>query len=117
MAGSGNKILFIILGVIGALGVLTVGCCVGISMFGLNALTTAVEDGYADHELVQEHLGEIQDISTNFNDTGESADGMAFDVEGSKADGQIIVYDQIGDRFGNAELHVDGQTYDLGPSN
>ena len=114
--GSGSKILLIILGVFGLLGLLTIGCCVGISMFGIGALTTAVKDGYADHELVRQHIGEINNISTNFSDTGETDGGMVFDVEGSKASGQIVVYQQQGDRFGDGELRVGGQTYDLGPS-
>ena len=114
-SGSGSKVLLIVLGVIGALGLLTVGCCVGIAMFSGNVMSDAVKDAYGDNRLVVEHIGEIEDISADFSGTGGS-EGMVFNVEGSKADGQIVVYDQRGQEFGNGDLIVGGQTFELGPS-
>ena len=114
--GSGMKVVWIILGVIVGLGVLTIGCCVGISMMGIGALETAVTDGYGSHPDVVQHIGQINDISANFEDTGATNGGMVFDVEGTNGSGQIVVYEQVNDKFGDAQLIVGGQTYELGPS-
>ena len=114
---SGGKIILIILGVCGGFVVLGCGCCIGLGFFGLNFLGEMVKEGYGDHEAVVEHIGEIESINVNFEDTDQAdGGGMVFDVEGSKGNGQIVVYDQQDESFGDADLRVNGEVINLGPS-
>jgi hypothetical protein len=110
-------VLVIVLPVL-AVAVLFLGCC-GLMGFGAFAAfqvpAEAVKQQYANHPVIQEHIGEIQSVSINLGATGQeqqkSADDggatpgstlMVFDIRGSKGSGQIIAEQQPGDPPGQA---------------
>jgi hypothetical protein len=96
-----NWLLIIGIGVgVLALGGAALGvCCCGGGALAFPALTQVVGDEVAkqvkDDPAIQEHIGDIEKITYNFTESMEaSADGderMAFDVEGSKGSGLLIV--------------------------
>jgi hypothetical protein len=96
-----NWLLIIGIGV----GVLALGgaglgvCCCGGGALAFPALTQVVADEVAtqvaDDPAIQEHIGTIEEITYNWNESMEaSSEGderMAFDVSGSKGSGLLIV--------------------------
>ena len=111
---SATKIVLIILGIVGGLGLLGCGCCGGVWYWGVSNLSNVVKEQYSTHPTFQDKIGEVQKFSTNLTATGEQGQGaLVFDVKGSKGSGQLIVRDQQGASFGSATLIVDGKSYPL----
>ncbi|HEV7282105.1 MAG TPA: hypothetical protein VGN57_18020 [Pirellulaceae bacterium] len=113
-----------------AVGVLALGgaafgiCCCGGGALAIPALTQVVGDEVAkqvaDDPVIQERIGDIEKITYNFGESMEaSSDGgemMAFDVEGSKGDGLLIIEgdnngDQLNITYG--ELVMPDGTFNL----
>ena len=91
--------------------------------FGMDIVTSGVQEQVAGTPAMQEHIGDIQSFSVNFVETGEAAneygddDVLAFDVKGSKGSGQVIVKTSPGpDGSPNvvwAKLRTGGEEFDI----
>jgi len=110
-----NWVLWVILG-IGGVGVAMLVCCGGLAYFGLDVVNQVVEVQFADHPAVVEHIGDLEDVSTNFLATGNESekrgeDYLVFEVKGSKGNGKIIAGKQNKGtgQFQYAELIVNGE--------
>ena len=86
--------------ILGILGVLTVGgifvCCGGgyfMFRFGTQAVADAVKSSISADPVIQEHIGNITDISMNLTATGAAGGGdkMVLDIKGDKGTGQVEV--------------------------
>ena len=120
---SGGCVIWAIL--LGA-GLMLLLCCGGgalIMRFGMQIITTQVEDQLADNPILREHVGEIEsfelDWTRSFAD--EDDDTFIYQVRGSKGEGRVTVK-HITDDDGNeeileAELRLSsGEVVDLMPS-
>ena len=119
----GNKMVWIlgILGGLSAVGVL-VCCGGGYLMFraGTGVLSEAFKAQLEGNPVIAEHLGHIETMDINFTRTGQESQGgqerLAFDVEGPKGSGVlIVVQDQTdGTSIQSAELVLrDGTRLDV----
>ena len=86
--------------ILGILGVLTVGgifvCCGGgyfMFRFGTQAVADAVKSSISTDPVIQEHIGNITDLSMNLTATGAAGGGdkMVLDIKGDKGTGQVEV--------------------------
>jgi len=86
--------------ILGILGVLTIGgalvCCGGsyfAFQFGTQVVADAVKTSIAADPAIQEHIGNITDISMNLTATGAVGGGnkMVLDLKGDKGTGQVEV--------------------------
>jgi len=86
--------------ILGILGVLTVGgalvCCGGsyfAFQFGTQVVAEAVKTSISADPAIQEHIGDITDISVNLTATGAVGGGnkMVLDLKGEKGTGQVEV--------------------------
>ena len=130
-AKKSNTWLWILLGVGGVLILGCCGCFGAISFFGKGALDAGmgmvaeqIKPGLNADPVVQEHLGEIQEMSWDLMATGEASKGdgpdkVVWDVKGSKGEGQITgEMDQTGGaaRLKNGVLRMkDGTEHILTP--
>lgn len=110
-----NTWLWILLGVGGVLLIGCCGCMGAMAMFGKTAMDAGmgmvaqqIRPGLDNDPVVQEHLGEIEEMNWNLMATGEAnqnnggQDVLVWDVKGTKGEGQIIgALDQTG---GTAKL-------------
>ena len=116
----------IIMSGIGILSVITVlACCgggYGIFYFSMNFIADAVKSDVQDDPSIQQHIGDIESLSINMEETSEvqideGKRTYAFDIEGTKGSGQLIakVVEQGGDEIGveSGRLIVDGEEYPL----
>jgi hypothetical protein len=113
---SGGKIALIVIGIIGALGLLSCGGCVGLYFFGVNAMEEEYADSLAQYPAVRQHLGEIRELDFQLMKSGEHADENAyvFDVVGSKASGTVTIWDDGYDNIVAAKLRLkSGKEIDL----
>ena len=120
-SGSGCGIWFWIFGGVIGVGLAGVCCCGGVIYFGMQVVTEGVGEQLCHHPTVVEHIGEVEQFSFNFMETGNaegSGDVLVFDVKGSKGTG-LIYCEQIPDSEGNpeilwAELRLpDGRKFEL----
>jgi hypothetical protein len=106
-------------------GFLLLVCCGGGALlvgFGLQIVTTEIEDQLSGNPILQEHVGEVQsfemDWSRSFAD--EDDDTFIYQVQGTKGEGRVTVK-HITDDDGNevilsAQLRLpNGETVDLMP--
>lgn len=86
--------------ILGILGVLTVGgifvCCGGgyfAFRFGTQAVAEAVKSSISTDPVIQEHIGNITDLSMNLTATGAAGGGdkIVLDIKGDKGTGQVEV--------------------------
>jgi len=89
-------------------GLMLLLCCGGgalIMRFGMQIITTQVEDQLADNPILREHIGEIEsfelDWTRSFAD--EDDDTFIYQVRGSKGEGRVTVK-HITDDDGNEEI-------------
>ncbi len=120
--GAGGKTVVLILAIVG--GLLVVGClaCGGLFYFGFNAAMDAagqvVKEQFADHPVIQEHLGGIETSKPNLMDTAEiqqefGENHMAFDVSGPQGSGTLVVRQVAGDQFEGRVLRTPDGTFEL----
>jgi hypothetical protein len=106
-------------------GFLLLVCCGGGALlvrFGLQIVTTEVEDQLSDNPVLREHIGDVQsfemDWSRSFAD--EDDDTFVYQVRGTKGEGRVTVKhitDDDGDEvILSAQLRLpSGETIDLMP--
>ncbi|MCH5377557.1 MAG: hypothetical protein JJ992_26670 [Planctomycetes bacterium] len=106
-------------------GLMLLLCCGGgalVVRFGMQIITTQVEDQLADNPVLKEHIGEIEafdlDWSRSFAD--EDDDTFVYQVRGTKGEGRVTVKhitDDSGDQeIVSASLRLSsGETFDLKP--
>jgi hypothetical protein len=111
--------------IVAGVGLLLLMCCGGgvlLVGFGLQIVTTEIEDQLSGNPILQEHIGEVQsfemDWSRSFAD--EDDDTFIYQVRGTQGEGRVTVKHITGDD-GNevilsAELRLpNGETIDLMP--
>jgi hypothetical protein len=97
-----NKVLYIILGIVGVVAVLAgLCCCVGpgaLFFFGKGVLNEAMANELRGNATFREHLGDLQSCNMSLVATGEVGEEgvVAFDVVGSKGSGLVIARMQEG---------------------
>ncbi len=106
-------------------GLMLLVCCGGgalIVRFGMQIITTQIEDQLADNAILKEQLGEIEsfelDWSRSFAD--EDDDTFIYQVRGSKGQGRVtvkhITNDAGDEEILSAELRLSsGETFNLMP--
>lgn len=120
-SGNGFKIFLWVTGILGGIGLLCVGCGVGMWFFSISMLNSLITSQFGDHPVVVEQIGELESSSLNFWDSVEEKEAsgrhdnvFVFDVQGKNGSGQIIVAEQVGDRFDEATFVTDdGREFDL----
>jgi len=117
-----NKTLFIILGVVGGLGVLGCACCGigGYSMFnlGMSAIGDAVADELRQNDRFIEEMGQLQSSEINFMRSTEyqganpgSANTYVVEVTATGGAGDVIAQvDQRGADFSFRQLKLQKST-------
>jgi hypothetical protein len=119
--GSGMKIVWIVLGVLGVLGLL---CCGGFTWFGswiMGVGAEAIAKQVEHTPAMQDHIGKLESASMNLVATGEYAQKhrneknvAVIDVTGSKGSGQLLVKTGPGNSIEWAKLRLDsGEEFDL----
>jgi hypothetical protein len=111
--------------IVAGAGFLLLMCCGGGALlvgFGLQIVTTEIEDQLSGNPILQEHIGEVQsfemDWSRSFAD--EDDDTFIYQVQGTKGEGRVTVKHITGED-GNevilsAQLRLpSGETIDLMP--
>lgn len=95
--GSGNRTLFLILGIVSAITVLGALVCCGLGYFGVQMVGTELARQYQPQiqnspEIV-EHIGEIQEMALDLQGAQRAGEpgAMVFSVRGTKGSGQIVV--------------------------
>ncbi|QDT38981.1 hypothetical protein Pan189_33810 [Stratiformator vulcanicus] len=118
--GKGCLIAGIILGILGlgALGLII--CCGGGFYAIMGVMSQAVEEEMRQNEVIAEHVGEVTSFSFNYGDTFGGENRLIFDIEGTKAGGQVIMeVDQNApqeEQIQGGRLILDnGDEYDLFP--
>lgn len=114
---SSNKIVIFIIAGIGFL--IMAGCC-GFVFWGYGLFTDQAKDALNDNPVIQEHIGEIEEIETDFTATGnaEGEDVFVFRIKGSKGSGvvtaEFISTGPESEEVRSGTLELDsGETYDL----
>ena len=120
-----NWVLIILstIGVLSLVGVLA--CCgggVGLFYFSMNYIADIVSNEVKDDPTVQRHIGEIESLTINMEQTSEvqNYEGKrtyAFDIEGTNGSGQLVVtvVDKGNDEMGveSGRLIIDGEEHPL----
>lgn len=95
---SGMKIVWILLGAFGVLGLVCCGGCAFFGFWGMNKGAELIAQALSDAPAVKEHIGEIESASINYTATAEYKEQypdaenlVVVDVKGSKGSGQLIV--------------------------
>ena len=123
---SSNKSLWIVLGVVLALAIGgAVVCCGGVVLlgrWGLDMVGQDIAGQLRDDPIIQEEIGEIEEISVDLIASGVHTDQETFiyDVEGTKGSGQLTVKsvttDDGGEEIITASLRTaDGRQRQLRP--
>ena len=91
---SALPMVFIVLGGLGLLAV--VACCGGgiwMANFGMSIVSAEIANQLEDHPQIQEHVGDIVSLDVDWAKSmaEEGDDVFVFDLEGSKASGELIV--------------------------
>lgn len=118
---SGMKIVWILLGLFGVLGLVCCGGCVGFTFWGMSAGAKEIAKQVEGTPAMQEHIGTVESASMNLTATAQYAqenpgsDNVAvIDVKGSKGSGQLIVKTGGGNTIQWAKLRLDsGEEFDL----
>lgn len=71
-------------------------CCgagVWVIQFGMNVISADIENQLRDHPQIKEHVGEIQTLEVDWGKSlaEDDYDIWTYDIEGSKARGEVIV--------------------------
>jgi hypothetical protein len=100
---SGMKIVLIVMGIFGALGLLCCGGFVAIAYYGKSGMESQVRSMVETNPDFMSEIGTVQSFTTNFMASGEEAqkgnDGaLVFDVVGSEGKGRLIVQQEPGSK-------------------
>jgi hypothetical protein len=68
-----------------------------------------------DHPVIQEHIGEIQEVSVNIAGTGATDDDSeVYDLRGTKGSGELTAYFDDDHNFISGTLRLpSGETYEI----
>lgn len=119
MSGSNNNNKTVILILAGCGFLIVAGCC-GFAFWGWGLFTDQAKDALNANPVIQEHIGNIESIETDFTATGnaEGDDVFVFRIKGPKGSGVVTAEfistgaDSEEVRSGTLELDS-GETYDL----
>lgn len=113
----------IILAVVGVIGVVCLLVCCGggiwVVRFGMSVVSADIENQLRDHPEIQEHVGTIQSLEVDWAKSmaEDDYDIWTYDVEGSKASGELVVEstsDDEGEVIVSATLRLStGETIEL----
>ncbi|HRX78634.1 MAG: hypothetical protein H6821_12815 [Planctomycetaceae bacterium] len=87
----------IILAAVGGFGLFMILVCCGagvwVIQFGMNVISADIENQLRDHPQIKEHVGEIQTLEVDWGKSlaEDDYDIWTYDIEGSKARGEVIV--------------------------
>ncbi len=123
--GGGKTFLWVIAilcggGLLG--GLVCCGVLYGLFSFGIDVLTESYKEQLAGDPVIVEHIGEIESLEMSLSKTAaeaENTDGdmMAFEVEGTKGSGTLLIeQDNAGDGTGIESAILvtpDGQRHDV----
>jgi hypothetical protein len=102
-----------LLGGLGIAGVLFVGCCGGMIFWGMSQANAVIGDALkqevAGHPAVEQHLGNIESLSTNYQQTGEETQKRGSGVN-------VLVIDAKGSN-GNKAKFIAEQSPSPAPGN
>jgi hypothetical protein len=111
--------------VVAGAGFLLLMCCGGGALlvgFGLQMVTTEIEDQLAGNPILQEHIGEVQSFEMDWSRSFAHEDDETFiyRVQGTKGEGRVTVKQITGDDGNEVILSAElwlpsGETIDLLP--
>jgi hypothetical protein len=115
------KVVLLVLGGLGCLGLLLVLVCAGFGWFGLKMVKDQAQVALQQNPVIQEHIGEIESIEMNViaaGAQGGAAGGggaFVFDLVGSKGSGQAAVEldTTAGVALRRGTLTIAGETFEL----
>lgn len=119
-ARKSRKVLWIVLGSVSGVMLLTCFCCIGVVLFGLGAIEDEVRPQLAGDATLQEQIGELEsfkmDFMTSMDQPGENT--LVFNVKGALGEGVIfaecVTQDDGSELVVSAKLKLpDGREYDL----
>lgn len=120
MSGKSNKTTYVILGITGFGFLMTVACCGGFAFWGWGLFTDQAEAALNRNPIIQRHIGDIEDIDTDFVATGneENEDVYVFRISGPKGSGTVtaefLTVDAETEEVVSGTLELStGETYDL----
>ena len=95
---SSNKIVWIILGIVGGIGVLGCGCCGAVIYLGSKVDAQDMAAAVKDDPNVRREIGEIKTCKMNWPETwAEDSDTIyIYDVTGPNGSGKLIIDDDWG---------------------
>lgn len=95
---SSSKIVWIILGIVGGIGVLGCGCCGALFTLGAKADAQDMAAAVKDDPNVRREIGEIKTCKINWSETWavESDTVYIYDVTGPNGSGKLIIEDDWG---------------------
>jgi len=118
----GNSALIIsIIVVLVLLGISILACCGGVVSFGWGVYVEEVKIELEGNPVIQEHIGEISEISTNFTKSAveDDEDVFVFEISGPNGSGTVTgKFEDIDDSevLTSGKLKTStGKTYDLFP--
>ncbi|MCA9246322.1 MAG: hypothetical protein KDA42_04375 [Planctomycetales bacterium] len=87
-----------VVGIIVGVGLLAIALCCGVGVWvmnlGMSTVAEVLQEQLKDDPQIQEHIGEIESFDfswlENFNKK-DGEDAMVFNIEGSKANGKLVV--------------------------
>ena len=83
-----------IIGILVAAGLLFLVCCggfAGLMYFGMQVITTSVEEQLAQNPILREHLGQIESFDVDWTRTFADEDTFVYDVRGTEGRGRVTV--------------------------